>query len=135
MSDRLKSAGLAALSFSLSAGLLAAALTPATANASQIDTQSGYERITVTVKADDLDLTSKVDQRRLDRRIRNAAREMCDTGAADRVGQSGRLCRLDAVRSTATEVASLLDRSERLAQANQPDRLASSLAITDVQVR
>lgn len=135
MSDRLKSAGLAALSFSLSAGLFAAALSPASASASPLDTQTGFERMTVHVKVADLDLTSTRDQRRLDQRIRNAAQAVCDTGGGDRLSQGDRLCRLDAVRSTRARVAGLIGQADRLAQAGQTDRASSSLAMTDVEVR
>ena len=135
MSDRLKSAGLAALSFTLSAGLLAAALSPATANASPLDTQNGYERFSVSVATGDLDLTSVKDQRRLERRIRNAARDMCEIGVSERLRQTERLCRENAVQSTSTEVAGLIERAERLAQSGQSDRASRALAMTDVQIR
>jgi UrcA family protein len=135
MSNRLKSAGLAALSFSLSAGLLAAVLSPALASASPLDTQTGNERMTVQVKVDDLDLTSATDQRKLDRRIRNAARDVCDTGESDRIRHYERLCLRNAVGSAAPEVAGLIGRAERVAEGGRTDRAGRALAMTGVEVR
>lgn len=81
MTNALRSSGIAALSFTLSAGLLALALTPAMASAATVTSVAPVE-ITVTgdrsvssrrVATADLGLTSESAMKRLDARIRGAS--------------------------------------------------------------
>jgi UrcA family protein len=122
MTKRLQSSGIAALSFTLSAGLLALALTPAMAHAatgSIVDwevTATG-DRIVDSrrVDANDLDLTSDADLRLLDGRIRRAINQVCDDAGTGRNSLGEYRCRDEARLSSNRQVAALRDQAIALA--------------------
>ncbi len=96
------------------ATLLAFTATPALAEPPQY--------VSSTVQVADLDLSTDAGQRKLDRRLTIAAREVCGTASPiDLVGQNDVLkCRQDALASVAA------DRDQRIAAASsQPIEVAS----------
>jgi UrcA family protein len=124
MTTRLQSSGIAALSFTLSAGVLAFALTPALASAAPIGdtnelTASG-ERIVETrrVETSDLNLASAADLKTLDGRIRRAIGEVCSDNATPRTAFYNVACRYDARRSADQQLAALRSSATLLTAAN-----------------
>lgn len=111
MTSRLRSTGLAALSFTLSASVLALALAPAMAHAAIDDTQTivtGERGVpTRTVSTADLDLTSKADLKRLDARIDRAIGEVCREPGNGRATIASGLCLAEARSSAERQVAAL----------------------------
>lgn len=125
MNNRLQSTGLAALSFSLSAGLLALALAPAMAHAAAL---TDSDQFTVTgerpvasrrVATADLDLASLSDLKRLDARISRAIGQVCREPGYGRATIESSHCESDARRSANQQVAVL--------------RSATALAVTGSQ--
>jgi UrcA family protein len=124
MDNRLKSTGVAALSFSVSAALLAFALTPAMASAAPIGADNlnftvNGEQVTATkrVSTADLDLTSASDLRRLDARIGSAVREVCRGSGKSLVTISSGACDSEARRSADRQVAALRNAATSVASA------------------
>lgn len=121
MSNRLLSSGLAALSFTVSASLLALALAPGMAHASTagdvVEVVVTGESMVVTkrVATADLDLTDATDLKRLYTRIRGAIRQVCDDSGNGRTSNAESRCRHEARRSSNQQVAVL--RSEAIALA------------------
>lgn len=122
MNNRLKSTGFAALSFSISAGILALALVPAMATAASPATE--LEELTVNADRDvrtrrvataDLDLANASDLKRLDSRIRRAIGEVCREPGFGRVTFESVRCGSDARRSADQQVAALLRSGTALA--------------------
>ena len=93
----------------LTAGLIKAA--PALAEPAPAETRTYVSY----VQTSDLDLASKVGQRSLDRRLAQAAREVCGVPSdADLVGQNkARECRADAIVRAGTDRESLLAAANR----------------------
>ena len=93
----------------LTAGLIKAAPAFAEPATSETRTYVSY------VQTSDLDLASKSGQRSLDRRLAQAAREVCGVPSdADLVGQNrARECRADAISRAGTERESLLAAANR----------------------
>ncbi|NJC05444.1 UrcA family protein [Sphingomonas kaistensis] len=126
MTSRLKSSGIAALSFTLSAGILALALTPAMAQASgteaePIDLTATADRDrevrTRIVDASDVDFTSAADLKRLNSRINGAVNDVCrDQGDGRATIGSGR-CYVEARLSANRQVAALRNSATLLAAA------------------
>ena len=122
MTSRLQTSGIAALSFTLSAAVLALALTPAAASAQTnvIDgielTAPGDRMVTERrVSASDVDFTNAADMRKLNGRISRAITAVCDSvdQRINTVAESQ--CRRDARASSDRQVAAL--RSEAIALA------------------
>lgn len=113
MNNRLQSTGLAALSFSVSAGILALALTPGMASAAPVIETEEYtvtgERLARVkrVATADLDLTSASDLKRLDARIRGAIGDVCFEDVGRWPTLSEQQCRSDARQSADQQVAAL----------------------------
>lgn len=137
MTSRLQSSGIAALSFTLSASLLALALTPAVAHAAEADVASldiaaTGDRIVDSkrIDASDLDLTSSADLRQLEGRISRAISAVCDDGGTSISSLSEQRCRRDARQSSDRQVALLRDRAVALASSGfaRPDVAAAALA-------
>lgn len=134
MSNRLFSSGIAALSFTVSAGILGLALTPAVASAATVSDEvevvvTGDRTVaTKRVATADLDLTSGADLKRLDARIRGAISDVCDDGADGRITLAESRCRSDARRSSYEQVAVLRSQATALASAAQADS-ASEIAV------
>nr|WP_314443098.1 UrcA family protein [uncultured Sphingomonas sp.] len=136
MTSRLQSSGIAALSFTISAGVLALALTPATAsaaatgNSEEVEFTVTGERLVGTkrVATSDLDLTDSADLKRLDSRIRGAIGQVCAEHGDGRITPSENRCRFEARRSTDQQVAALL-RSESLAAAAGVPVAASTITV------
>lgn len=131
MTNRLHSSGIAALSFTLSAGVLALALTPAVASAATgssdpVEFTVTGERLVATkrVTTADLDLNDSKDLKRLDARIRGAVEQVCVEHGDGRMTVSENLCRADARRSANQQLAAL--RGEALALASGGDSGPSS---------
>lgn len=114
MNTRLQSTGLAALSFTLSAGVLALALTPAMVSAAAPSTEieeftvsAEREVVTRRVATADLDLANASDLKRLDARIRRAISEVCREPSNYRVTAQSNRCGSDARRSANEQVAAI----------------------------
>lgn len=125
MTSRLMSSGLAALSFTISAGVLAVTLAPAMAHAAT----TGIDPVEVTVTAErqvatkrvataDLDLTSAADLQRLDTRILGAIGQVCREDNDGRTSNAERICRYDARLSADRQVAALRSGAMALADAS-----------------
>lgn len=135
MTTRLQSSGIAALSFTLSAGVLAFALTPALANAAPIDeVVATGERIVETqrVETSDLNLASATDLKKLDGRIRRAIVQVCSDAATPRAAFYDNVCREDARRSADQQLAALRSSATLLTAA---DGASASRTITVVASR
>jgi UrcA family protein len=77
-----------------------------------------------------LDLTKASDRQRLESRIRSATRRVCGDNGLVGMVKDERLCRKAAQVSAQRQVASLLDRSRRLANAaGQPIEIRTSVAV------
>lgn len=135
MTKSLTSAGLAALSFAVSTGVLAIALAPATASAStvspdlQVTAQRDPDVITRRVSTADLDLTNKADLRRLDRRLIAATFAVCDDGSGKRIRLQDSSCFVAAKQSADLQVARLREKAEAFAAAGLPARVATTVVI------
>jgi UrcA family protein len=125
MRNQLKSSGLTALSFTLSAGLLALALTPGISSAA---TTAGPTEVTVegervfaraSVAVNSFDLTKASDLKRLNARIRGAIAEVCGETANVRMTVDESRCRDEARRSTQAQVAALRNASALAARGVQ----------------
>ncbi|UUR07867.1 UrcA family protein [Sphingomonas glaciei] len=124
MTSRLQSSGIAALSFTLSAGILALALTPAVAHAAITDAEpveltatADRDVQTRRVDASDVDFTNAADLKRLKSRIDRAVFDVCrDPGNDRRLIADGR-CHYDARRSANEQVAALRASATLLAAA------------------
>lgn len=130
MSNRLLSSGLAALSFTVSTGLLAMALAPGIAHAS---TRANAVEVTVSgeqmvaskrVGTGDLDLTDAADLKRLDARIRGAISEVCDDAGNGRTSIAESRCRQQARRESDQQVAALRSEATALAAARSSTKIA-----------
>jgi UrcA family protein len=121
MTTRLQSSGIAALSFTLSAGVLAFALTPALANAAPIrEVVATGEGVIETrrVETSDLNLASASDLKTLDSRIRRAIGQVCNEPGNPRATLDNRVCRHDARRSADQQLAALRSSATLLTAAN-----------------
>jgi UrcA family protein len=121
MTTRLQSSGIAALSFTLSASVLAFALTPALANAAPIEEVIATgERIVETrrVETSDLNLASASDLKTLDGRIRRAVVQVCNEPGNPRATLDNRVCREDARRSADQQLSALRSSATLLTAAN-----------------
>lgn len=122
MTNRLQSSGIAALSFTVSAGLLALALTPATAKAAGSDMEP-YELVATgermvesrTIDASDVDFTNAADMKRLGSRINQAINQVCRDGST--LIATGR-CYSDARQSANQQIAALRSSATTLAAAS-----------------
>lgn len=124
MTSRLQSSGIAALSFTLSAGILALALTPAMAHAAATD--AAPVELTATadrdvetrrVDASDIDFTNAADLKMLNSRINRAVNDVCrDPGYGRATIGSGR-CYTEARLSANQQVAALRNSDTLLAAA------------------
>lgn len=135
MTNSLKSAGLAALSFTISAGVLAVALVPATASASGMTTdfrvvaQLDRDVLTTRVAINDLDLTRDADLRTLDARLHSASVYVCRSSDGERISAAEARCRIDAKASADIQVAGLREKARALAAAGQPVTIVSSIVL------
>ncbi len=130
MNKRLRSTASAAAAFSLSCGLIAAVAQPASARTLPAAPSTEFTQVSTTVSVADLDLSQAPHQRKLNLRIRAAARQVCDTGVAELANQSDLNCRRGAVQSTDGQVARLIDRAIQLAAAGQSTRIDFEVALT-----
>jgi UrcA family protein len=124
MSNRLLSSGIAALSFTVSATLLALTLAPASAAAATAEevavTITGNREIaTKRVSTADLDLADAADLRRLEARLRGAVADVCDRGSNGRITLPEARCRDEARRSSDRQVAALRSEAHARTAANQ----------------
>lgn len=135
MTKSLRSAGLAALSFAVSTGVLAFALAPAAATAStgspelQVTAQRDTNYVAERVSIADLNLSSKADLKTLDGRLRRASVSVCDDGTANRATLDSTRCRVAAKRSADIQVAGLRAKAEALAAAGLPARIATTIVV------
>lgn len=112
MNSRLKSSGVAALSFSVSAGLLALALTPSVAAAAttgevEATITGSRELRTREVSVAGLDLTKASDLKRLHAKVRSAIVDVCADGGNVRITFAESQCRRVAKVSTDRQIADL----------------------------
>lgn len=122
MTNRLQSSGIAALSFTVSAGLLALALTPATAKAAASDMEP-YELVATgermvesrTIDASDVDFTNAADVKRLGSRINQAINQVCRDGSTGRTLIASGRCYSDARQSANQQIAVLRSSATTLA--------------------
>jgi UrcA family protein len=124
MSDKLLSSGIAALSFTVSAALLALTLAPVSAAAATADevtvTITGNREIaTKRVSTADLDLANAADLRRLEARVRGAVADVCDRGSNGRITLPEARCRDEARRSSDRQLAALRSEAQARTAANQ----------------
>ena len=126
MTSRLKTSGIAALSFTFSAALLALALTPAAASAQTnvldgIELTAPADRIVEErrVSASGLDFTNASDMRKLDARILRAISAVCDEPGLGRNTAAEGRCRYQARQSANTQVAALRSQAIALAAAGR----------------
>lgn len=137
MTMSLKSAGLAALSFAISTGVLAVALAPATASASTITPEvqvfgqydSDVEIVTRRVAINDIDFTDESDLDKLDARLRRASSFVCGSVRAERMTLAATRCRVEAKRSADAKVAVLRERALALAEAGRPAQIATTIVV------
>lgn len=135
MTKSLKSAGLAALSFAISTGVLAVALAPATASASntspdlQVTAQRDRDVMTQRISIADLDLSKRSDLRTLDSRLRRASVAVCGDAGIERLTLDATRCRVGAKRSADLQVAGLRAKAEALAAAGLPSRIATTIVV------
>lgn len=81
--------------YAIAAAVLVVATTPA----------ASKDQLTVSVDVSDLDLTQNADQDKLERRIDNAARRICRTGAFDTgARRAENECRLAIIENAAAQV-------------------------------
>lgn len=133
MTRTLQSTGFAALAFSIALGLVAATVSqPAAATELRITAQDD-DVLTKRVSVADLDLSQAKDVRRLEGRIRSAARFVCAPLSAGRVLVEEANCRAVAQASTVTQVAALRERATRLAAAGMPSRIETTLAVVGTE--
>lgn len=126
MTSRLKTSGIAALSFTLSAAMLALALTPA-AVAAQTNVLDGIEltapgdRIVEErrVSVSGLDFTNASDMRKLDARILRAISAVCNEPGLGRNTMAEGRCRHQARQSSNVQVAALRSQAIALAAAGR----------------
>jgi UrcA family protein len=125
MTSRLQSSGIAALSFTLSAGVLALALTPAVSHAATtssepVELTARGERLVEArrVDASDLDLASATDMKTLDARISRAINQVCREPGNSRATIDSSDCGAEARRSADQQVAALRSSATMLAAAN-----------------
>ena len=126
MTSRLKTSGIAALSFTVSAALLALALTPAAASAQTnvldgIELTAPADRIVEErrVSASGLDFTNASDMRKLDSRILRAISAVCDEPGLGRNTAAEGRCRYQARQSANSQVAALRSQAIALAEAGR----------------
>jgi UrcA family protein len=124
MSDKLLSSGIAALSFTVSAALLALTLAPVSAAAATADevtvTITGNREIaTKRVSTADLDLANAADLRRLEARVRGAVADVCDRGSNGRITLPEARCRDEARRSSDRQLAALRSEAQARTASNQ----------------
>ncbi|GAA4001873.1 UrcA family protein [Sphingomonas humi] len=130
MTSRLRSSGIAALSFTLSASVLALTLAPAMAHAAtttrdpvEVTVTGERQLMTARIATNDLNLASAAGMKRLNNRILGAIGQVC----RDDVNGSTtaeRVCRYEARVSADRQVAAL--RSEALALASGSSGSTSS---------
>lgn len=136
MTSRLQSSGIAALSFTLSAAVLALALTPAVASAQD----NVIEEIELTARGDrmveqrrvptsDLDLTSAAGMKTLNSRIRSAITAVCDDHGDGRHTIAEVRCRSQARHSSNLQVAALRSEAFALAAANGARPAATDIVV------
>ena len=136
MSNRLMSSGLAALSFTVSAGLLALALTPSVASAAStkadgdvVATITGNRAVAVKeVSTAGLDLTDARDLQRLNTQVRVAIKEVCSNGDNGRIGFAEARCRDEARASSDRQIAALQSQAVARMAANQAP-VSSKIAV------
>lgn len=136
MTSRLKTSGIAALSFTLSAAVLALALTPgmASAQASNLDdielTAPG-DRIVEERRVDveGVDFTNAADMKKLDARIGRAIVVVCAEQDLGRIKTVEVQCRHQARLSTDRQVAALRSEAIALAAAGRTAPGASDIVV------
>jgi UrcA family protein len=126
MTERRSSSGIAALSFTASAALLALALTPAAASADtnvggDIELTAPGDRIVEErrIDASGVDFTSASDLRKLDSRILRAISAVCDEPGLGRNTIAEGRCRDQARKSSNAQVAALRSQAIALAAAGR----------------
>jgi UrcA family protein len=130
MSKKFKSAGTAALAFSLTVGVVGLlAEQPAAASPSD-SSNSHMIEASELVSTAGLDLAKPADVRRLEARIRAATRRVCDDEGPRKFSAHEQICRTAARKSAQQQVASLVDRSQRLAAAGQAVAIRTGSAVT-----
>ena len=134
MTKQIKSTGLAALAFSVSLGLVGLTVAqPASAangpNEYRVIAPSEDTVLTKTVRVSDLDLANPADFRRLEFRISAASRFVCAPLSNGQVTPAEAKCRAYAKGSANRQVASLLERADRLAAAGLPSRFDAVLTV------
>jgi UrcA family protein len=125
MTSRLQSSGIAALSFTLSAGILALALTPAIAHAATVEAEpveliaTGDREVeTRRIDASAVDFSNAADLKLLQSRINRAINDVCrEPGNGRAIIASGR-CYTEARLSANQQVAALRSSATLLAAAN-----------------
>lgn len=124
MTSRIKSSGIAALSFTLSAAVLALALTPAVASAQA----SALADIELTAPGDwiveerrvataGLDFTNAADMKTLDGRLRRAITAVCDGRDLSLINTAELACRQQARVSADRQVTAMRNEAFALAAA------------------
>jgi UrcA family protein len=130
VSNKLRSAGSAALAFSLTIGVVGLlAAEPAAARDLTVTAQSAEVFPTERVSTAGLDLTRAEGVRLLQAKVNAASRRVCNVSAVGLHGPSELSCRKTAKAAAAPQIANLIERSQRLAAAGLPSKILATLTV------